>query len=1038
MKWLNKYTDTITKAQDGKNVENQNIELSHDIVNNKTNLSKNFFNNWTESPQYIKMLNSSSLGKELENINNTRKNNLKTTESVYVDKENGQTAGESNNKTGKINIYPKGILLNGVVTHEMSHSTDRPEKGMTKRAIPKKDIEKIKDYSQLQDFKLEDLAQKFNNKNEAKNWQKYISKPTETRARLNDIRMSSKQNNLYDPFTEEVTPEIYEKLKNYQFESEKNSSYDALKQLKDVYSDEQIKNMLNTISDNNNSSEIQQFQKGGTIKKPIYVDSKNDPRYKAYQDSLSLYKKSKKDIENYKNNIGYSEIMSRPIVANIKNKPINTFYGEGLKIPIYKKPNQSVLIKPREKLKNIPILTPQEIQTEEQKFNTELLQIRQVTQQPKHYNVTDKVNQNFGGSETNYKWYPSDGQPLKELSQEKYEDGTPYNERKMIPRFQDGGSVSWNNQLKKVRQEKANKPLPKLSVADLIAEKKLRDQNIGRQLPPQIQKDNTRVNINNKPELISKVARNKTNKEIAEERKYIREQDAKSPVNTDFFNPESHTRENWAIGSKGLESKFRVSDEPNFFDDYINPANMVGVMGASLGSAPLRAQQEDSYMPYITSIGAPLAVGALAGIGTNSTGQFVNNLANPLAGTGDELINLGSVIKNKIYQKPLLIANDLEKQIVKNTRSIGSQIANNNVNNVNVLRTIERKAEFLSDDSFYRLTGFRKADIPEKIKELENSVINKKEIENLTSSINPHNDNANNELRAILDEIHLDIGPTTPYREIQNPPDLDAFLQRRNNSQNLNNVLISSNKRKKESIGSALLKELSEKIENYNGINYIKKTPIGNPKELNHYLVAGEGVNPVTEMKKSIDLVKNSNKGDSFIAAHSLSTDSKIAELAQINNLTKQGLIDVNFHGFNNTNNLGFSQQAGLPIELNLKEINNTIKNINSSRKSNLIPYAKLKNEQLLYPNLSITRKKNGGIIEDNKGQWAHPGEITKINSNNITMKNVNQKLLGISDTGDMQLMYPEQEYKFKGKNVTEFPIGKNGKTINKNWLDNY
>jgi hypothetical protein len=69
---------------------------------------------------------------------------------------------------------------------------------------------------------------------------------------------------------------------------------------------------------------------------------------------------------------------------------------------------------------------------------------------------------------------------------------------------------------------------------------------------------------------------------------------------------------------------------------------MIGGMGASLGSAPLRAQQEDSYMPYVTSIGAPLAVGAMAGVGANSTSQFVNNLANPLAGTGDLINNLGN------------------------------------------------------------------------------------------------------------------------------------------------------------------------------------------------------------------------------------------------------------------------------------------------------------------------------------------------------------------------------------------------------------
>ena len=76
---------------------------------------------------------------------------------------------------------------------------------------------------------------------------------------------------------------------------------------------------------------------------------------------------------------------------------------------------------------------------------------------------------------------------------------------------------------------------------------------------------------------------------------------------------------------------------------------------------------------------------------------------------------------------------------------------------------------------------------------------------------------------------------------------------------------------------------------------------------------------------------------------------------------------------------------------------------------------------------------KNGSVIEDNRGQWAHPGKITKINSNQITMKGVDYPVLGISDTGDRKMMYPDQEYTFKGKTVTEYPQKKNG-----GWLDKY
>lgn len=70
---------------------------------------------------------------------------------------------------------------------------------------------------------------------------------------------------------------------------------------------------------------------------------------------------------------------------------------------------------------------------------------------------------------------------------------------------------------------------------------------------------------------------------------------------------------------------------------------------------------------------------------------------------------------------------------------------------------------------------------------------------------------------------------------------------------------------------------------------------------------------------------------------------------------------------------------------------------------------------------------KQGGIITDNRGQLAHPGKVTKILSNNITMKGVKNPLLGVSNTGDTKLMVPGNNYIFKGDSVTEFPLGKSG-----------
>jgi hypothetical protein len=98
---------------------------------------------------------------------------------------------------------------------------------------------------------------------------------------------------------------------------------------------------------------------------------------------------------------------------------------------------------------------------------------------------------------------------------------------------------------------------------------------------------------------------------------------------------------------------------------------------------------------------------------------------------------------------------------------------------------------------------------------------------------------------------------------------------------------------------------------------------------------------------------------------------------------------------------------------------------------------------------------KNGKkIIKDDMGQWAHPGEITEIDSNQITMQGIPYPVLGISDIGDIQMMYPDEEYEFIGDSVTEYPMMKQGGQLTKldqlsnftnyntkqpgSWLDKY
>ena len=86
-----------------------------------------------------------------------------------------------------------------------------------------------------------------------------------------------------------------------------------------------------------------------------------------------------------------------------------------------------------------------------------------------------------------------------------------------------------------------------------------------------------------------------------------------------------------------------------------------------------------------------------------------------------------------------------------------------------------------------------------------------------------------------------------------------------------------------------------------------------------------------------------------------------------------------------------------------------------------------------------LSKYEDGGIIEDDLGQWAHPGEITRIPSNQITMQGVPYPVMGISDTGDTQMMYPGEDYEFDGESVTEYPMmekAQKGKRIEPLYVD--
>ena len=151
-------------------------------------------------------------------------------------------------------------------------------------------------------------------------------------------------------------------------------------------------------------------------------------------------------------------------------------------------------------------------------------------------------------------------------------------------------------------------------------------------IPSFASSDNTRTKLTPSQELTSKQLN-----DIQFQRELTRQQDKKiiedrkARIETsNKYNKTPLSRTTKETISKSLEGtpdKFRIFPESahSFIDDYLNPGVMIGTMAKNLA-------QSKSAKDYALSIGTPLTVGALAGLGTKTTGQFVNNVTNPLVG----------------------------------------------------------------------------------------------------------------------------------------------------------------------------------------------------------------------------------------------------------------------------------------------------------------------------------------------------------------------------------------------------------------------
>ncbi len=257
--------------------------------------SLKYTNDYLKSPMYKEMLQQSvDSPSDFDYFADSRAWNLANIPPLQIlprPEARPFTGATSSNRTGQVTLYPEGFGSEGTFAHELSHSTDRPSNFFTTdRLIPKKDQEyiinnKAKSFKESRAY-LEDkeyydthytpeellnIETDFNSF-----YRDYVGEPTEVRARLNAIRKGAKDNDFYDPFNEKIDFDIYYNLLKY-FDFEKNRDLNPMQQLQEIFTDDEIIHMLNSISENKPSKTdnlsygkyggwLQKYQTAGPVK----------------------------------------------------------------------------------------------------------------------------------------------------------------------------------------------------------------------------------------------------------------------------------------------------------------------------------------------------------------------------------------------------------------------------------------------------------------------------------------------------------------------------------------------------------------------------------------------------------------------------------------------------------------------------------------------------------------------------------------------------------------------------------------------------
>jgi hypothetical protein len=216
-----------------KNMDNQTFQIGgqkEKYIRAGYEDAKDYTQDYLNSRMYRKMLKKSA-GEDWRTMRDQRMQNFTSIPDIGISYDPSNMGAGSNQETGRVYYFDKNIPLEDAMyygdtfgVHELSHSTDRPLLESNDRLIPQKDLDLISNTTYI--LGSPELQ--------------YLGKPTEVRARLNQIRSLAKGEKIYNPFKS--------KLNKKQFNRLLDAEYTPLQELQKIYSNDQIYKLLNSVS----------------------------------------------------------------------------------------------------------------------------------------------------------------------------------------------------------------------------------------------------------------------------------------------------------------------------------------------------------------------------------------------------------------------------------------------------------------------------------------------------------------------------------------------------------------------------------------------------------------------------------------------------------------------------------------------------------------------------------------------------------------------------------------------------------------------